>query len=47
MRGTGCALASSIAAALARGLSLEESIAFGKRKVYHLLREADAEHPAA
>jgi len=41
MRGTGCALASSIAARLARGLPLENSVALGKRTVYGMLRGSD------
>jgi len=44
MRGTGCALASSIAGGVARGLPLEDSIVFGKQNVYHILDAASRTH---
>jgi len=40
VRGTGCILSSAVAACLARGMSLEESVVAGKKFVAETIRDA-------
>jgi len=47
VHGTGCALSAAIAAGLAKGQSLRESIGFGRRYVQHAIEHAHTLHNGA